>query len=691
MTDQFSHDWFEREGTPSPLGAYWVGDEQAYNFALYSKHATQVSLLLFREDDVSRPVLEIPFDHLVNKSGRIWHCRIRKSQMRGARYYAYRVDGPRSQGNYEYHAFDREKVLLDPYAHSVYFPPSFDRSAAMKPGSNMGRAALGVLYEHERTFDWGSKRAPFHQHDLVIYEMHVRGFTKSVTSGLPAEVAGSYRGVIEKVPYLKQLGITAVELLPVHQFDPQEDNYWGYMTLNFFAPHSQYASQHHQAHDEFREMVRALHDADIEVLIDVVFNHTTEGNHHGPCYSYKGIDNSSYYMTSGNPDEPYKNYSGTGNTLHCANRQVARLVLDSLRHWAVHGHVDGFRFDLASVFARNSDGSVSPGNSPIVAAIRSDPVLGVKRLIAEPWDAAGLYQLGTAFPGRRWFQWNGDFRDDIRAAVKSDPGMIPALMRRLYGSDDLFPDDVMNACHPYQSVNYVNSHDGFTLYDLVSYNERHNWANGHGNTDGHNHNLSWNCGWEGDNNVPDSAMLLRKQQAKNFCCLLMLANGTPMFCAGDEFLHTQYGNNNPYNQDNETTWLDWNRLNEHRDFFRFFQMMIAFRKAHRSIARSRFWREDVEWFGAQGQVDLSHESRHLAYYLDGASEQDDDLYVMINTHWEDERFQIQKQSSSNWKLVINTVELSPADIWEPGSEPIVTGPSLPVAGRSITVLRRERS
>ncbi len=366
----------------------------------------------------------------------------------------------------------------------------------------MGKAPLGVLYEDEPAFDWGDEQRRFHQHDLVIYEMHVRGFTRRTNSGVRPENRGTYRGVIEKIPYLKELGVTAVELLPVHQFDPQEGNYWGYMTLNFFAPHHAYASAHHEAHDEFREMVRALHEADIEVILDVVFNHTAEGDHRGPCYSYKGIDNSTYYILSGNREHPYMNFSGTGNTLHCANRCVSRMILDSLRHWVVEGHVDGFRFDLASVFARQSDGSVKPGDSRIVSAIRSDPVLGKVRLIAEPWDAAGLYQLGTEFPGKRWFQWNGRFRDDVRRFVKGDAGLVPAIMRRLYGSDDLFPDDVMNACHPYQSVNYVNSHDGFTLYDQVSYNHRRNWANGHGNTDGHQENYSWNCGWEGDVKVP---------------------------------------------------------------------------------------------------------------------------------------------------------------------------------------------
>jgi len=611
--------------------------------------------------------------------------------MRGARYYAYTIDGPKSNGHFELHAFDPDKVLLDPYATSVYFPKNFDRRAAMQPGSNVGRAPLGVLYEDRPSFDWGGDEHRFHEHDLVIYEMHVRGFTRNPNSGVSAKRRGTFLGVIDKIPYLKKLGVTAVELLPVHQFDPMEGNYWGYMTLNFFAPHNGYATDHREAHNEFREMVKALHAADIEVILDVVFNHTAEADHDGPCYSYKGIDNSTYYMTSGNQARPYKNYSGVGNTLHCANRYVGRMILDSLRHWVQNCHVDGFRFDLASVFARRSDGSVYWGDSPIVSAIRSDPVLGKVRLIAEPWDARGLYQLGASFPGKRWFQWNGKFRDDVRRFVRGDPSLVPDIMCRLYGSDDLFPDDVMNAYHPYQSVNYVTSHDGFTLYDQVAYNQRHNWANGEQNRDGHPENFSWNCGWEGDKGVPARVLALRKRQVKNFCILLMLANGTPMFCAGDEFLNTQGGNNNPYNQDNETTWLDWDEIDANRDIFRFFQRMIAFRKTHPTIGRSRYWRDDIRWYGSGRHVDMSHESRHLAFYLDGASQNDVDLYVMMNTQRRKRRFEIQEFEPDRWKLVADSGNESPRDIFGPGEEPLVKTKRYTLQANSIVVLMRERS
>jgi glycogen operon protein len=604
----------------------------------------------------------------------------------GAKFYGFRIAGPERGEGFDLHAFDEDKLLLDPYAKQVFFPESFDREAAIRPGSNLGKAPLGVLTKKEQRFDWENDSVRFHEHDLVIYELHVRGFTQHPCSGVPESRRGTYLGVIDKIPYLLELGITAVELMPVFQFDPQEGNFWGYMPLNFFAPHAQYASSPENAADEFRTMVKALHAAGIEVLIDVVFNHTTEGDERGPCYSFKGIDNSSYYITSQNPRHPFLNYSGTGNTLHSKNRHTGRMILDSMRSWVENYHVDGFRFDLASVFNRRLDGSISSSQSRLVAAIRADPVLGDVRLIAEPWDAAGLDQLGRGFAGKRWFQWNGRFRDDVRRFVKGDGGLIPGMIQRLYGSDDLFPDVLTEACHPYQSVNYVNSHDGFTLYDQVAYNERRNWANGEQNRDGHQDNNSWNCGWEGDLGVPQDVVQLRLQQAKNFCCLLMLANGTPMFRAGDEFLETQGGNNNPFNQDNETTWLDWRRLTRFKSFNRFFRRMIAFRKQHPSICRSRFWRRDVHWFGSGPDVDWSHESRHFAYFLDGRSEQDQDLYVMVNADWREQVFHIQRYDDSRWKLAVNTALETPNDIHERGAEPAIRSPRVEVAARSIVVL-----
>jgi len=685
--------WLSVEGAAVPLGVTWIAESESWNFAIYSKHAASVTLLIYTESDTVTPCVCMSLDYLRNKSGRIWHCRLRKSDLCGGQYYAWCIDGPDPESIENWHHFDGEKILLDPYAPAVHFPEEFDRQAAMEPGSNAGRAPLGVLVSNGRQFDWSGERHPFHESDLIIYEMHVRGFTRDPSSGVPAVRRGTFSGIVDKIPYLQELGVTAVELMPVFQFDPQEHNYWGYMTLNFFAPHEGYCvSPDATAHpDEFRAMVKALHEADIEVILDVVYNHTAEGNHYGPNYSFKGIDNSTYYMASGNPQEPFANYSGTGNTLNSSNRYVRRMILDSLRYWVQQMHVDGFRFDLASTFSRNADGSLNLSDPPIFGEIRADPVLGAVRLIAEPWDAGGAYQLGEFFPGTRWLQWNGRFRDDVRRFVRGDAGMVSALMYRLYGSDDLFPDRRIHAYHPYQSINYFASHDGFTLYDLMSYTQRRNHANGHDNSDGTVENFSDNCGHEGDEGVSDAVLTRRRQQAKNFCCLLMLSNGTPMLLAGDEFLQTQSGNNNPYNQDNETAWLNWDRQRENADVFRFFRMMIAFRKSHPSLCRSRFWREDVCWYGPEGSVDLSPESRQLAYFLNGASQQDDDLYVMINAGDAPTTFRIQDRGPEGWRRVVDTHRASPHDICEPPHIPVGTERTYNVQPHSVVVFLRPRS
>ena len=374
-----------------------------------------------------------------NKSGRVWHCRLAESELKGALYYAYAVHGPPPAGRTEWHHFDPDKVLLDPYARAVFFPPGFDRQAARRTGSNAGKAPLGVLPTGAVAFDWGNARSPRHESDLVIYEVHVKGFTYGPASDVDEDSRGTFAGIVEKIPYLKDLGVTAVELLPVHQFDPLEGNYWGYMTLNFFAPHHAYCKRALRCGqpDQFKRMVRALHEAGIEVILDVVYNHTVEGDHRGPVYSFKGIDNSTYYMISGDPRAPYLNYSGTGNTIHSANSHVRQLILDSLRYWVKEMHVDGFRFDLASIFARNWDGSLNLDDPGFFGEIASDPELTRIRLIAEPWDAGGAYQLGHSFPSLRWRQWNGRFRDDIRRFVRGEPGMVARLITRLYGSDDL--------------------------------------------------------------------------------------------------------------------------------------------------------------------------------------------------------------------------------------------------------------
>jgi isoamylase len=682
---QVSQTWFGIEGAASPLGVIWIEEQQAYNFALYSRHASVVTLLLYSEQDVVTPRYEIVLSHLRNKSSRVWHCRIRAADMPGCKFYAYRADGPAGPG----HAFDTQKILLDPYAKVVFFPKEFSRNAAKSAGSNAGKAPLGVIDPDRNPFDWGDDRRPRHTSDTVIYEMHVKGFTKRANSGVAPAAAGTYAGVTEKIPYLRDLGVSVVELLPVYQYEPEEGgNYWGYMPLNFFAPHLAYShsADVDQLLNEFRAMVKAFHEAAIEVVLDVVYNHTTEADAKGPNYSYRGIDNSTYYLLT--PDlQHYRNEAGTGNVLRTSHPTVRKLIMDSLRFWVKQMHVDGFRFDLASIFTRNDDGSINIDDPPVIADISHDPDFADIRLIAEPWDL-GTYQLGRQFPGLTWAQWNGKFRDDIRAFVKGDNGTVAPLMSRLYGSDDLFPDTLETTYHPYQSINFINSHDGFNLRDLVSYNGKHNEANGHNNSDGPDYNLSWNCGWEGDQNVPQEVVDLRKRQIKNFCCLLFLSNGTPMFCAGDEFMNTQRGNNNPYNQDNETTWLDWDLLEKNKDVLLFFKKMISFRKMHPSLSRSRFWRQDISWYGIGANPDLSYNSHTLACCIRGALEKDNDIYVMVNSYWEDLTFSVQEGAPDEWKRVIDTNLPSPADFNEPGGEQPLKSNEYLVRARSVVVLLR---
>ena len=681
--------WERAEGSPLPMGATWIEDEQAWNFALYSKHAERVELLVYGVSDLARPLYTCELDYLHNKSGRVWHCRVCEGEIPNAAYYAFRISGPAPEDRSDWHAFDCEKILLDPYARAVFLPPRFDRAAAIASGRNDGRAPLGVLIKEPRTLGITSER-PHHESDAVIYELHVRAFTASPTSGLGATTRGTFAGVTARIPYLRELGVTAVELMPVFQYDPQGNDQWGYTPLNFFAPHAGYArgGSAERARCEFREMVDALHAADIEVILDVVYNHTCERGARGPTYSFKGIDNSTYYLMSRDGTRSYIDFTGAENTLNCANGAVRRLVLDSMHSWALEMGIDGFRFDLASVFGRRADGTLSLDDVPVIADISTHEELAHLRLIAEPWDVTGANALGRAFPGVTWQQWNGWFRDDVRRFVRGDAGMVPALMRRLYGSDDLFPDDLIHAYRPPQSVNYVTCHDGFTLYDLVSYNAKRNWANGNENRDGAFDSCSWNSGWEGNERVPGAVKTLRKRQAKNLVALLMLANGTPMLRAGDEFLQTQGGNDNPYNQDNATTWLDWNLLDTNRDMFRFVKLAIALRKAHPSIGRSRFWRGDVQWYGVGHDTDLSRESRSLAYSLHGRSQRDIDLYVMINAWQEPLAFRVQEGMPGEWSRVIDTALPSPEDIRAAGDEAPLGSLEYVVGPRSVVVLLR---
>ena len=664
--------WERVDGSASPLGTIWLNEEEAYNFAIYSKEADSVTLLLYRSDDFSTPAWSIPFEFPRNKTSRIWHARVPGAAIEGTRYYAYRISGPLDPGKGQ--RFDSDKILLDPYANAVFFPSAHSRAAACVPGSNAGRAPLGILPARQPAMMPETTPGPRHTHDLVIYEVHVRGFTRREGSGVAEAERGVFAGIVAKIPYLRQLGITAIELLPVHQFDPQEGNYWGYMTLNFFAPHTGYARDGtaESAIAEFRWMVEELHKADIEVFLDVVYNHTTEMGVDGPTYCFRGIDNSSYYALDPQDLGTYVNYSACGNDLRTAHPVVRRLVVDSLRYWAGEMQVDGFRFDLASIFARNDDGSLNREDPPIISEISGDPVLADVRLIAEPWQGqlGSGYLMGRAFPGRSWRQWNDHFRDTARSFVKGDEDLVPAIMTRLYGSTDLFPDDKSDAFRPYQSVNFVDCHDGLDLCDLVSFT----------NDD----QRSWDCGHQGLAGTPPEIAALRRRQVKNFCCLLMLSNGTPMFVAGDEFMNTQNGNDNPWDQDNATTWLDWSLVETNREILRFFQMMIAFRKAHPSIGRSTGWASDISWHGTGPDPDLSPGSHTIAFHLRGAVLGDIDLYVMINAYWQNLTFEI--QAPGQWRRIVDTALTTPSDIVEASAAPSVADRRYDVAGRSIVVL-----
>jgi isoamylase len=669
------------------MGVTWVPGLEAWNFALYSRRATGVTLLLYSEHDFLHPVFEIRLNPRLNKSGRIWHCWVPAAQAKQAAHYAYRVEG-RHDPTTGY-CFDSRKILLDPFAPAVFFPAEYERRAATVPGANDGRAPLGVLPREAPQYRNSTDRPPRPSHDLIVYELHVRGFTARANSGVSPRNRGTFAGLVEKIPYLKSLGITAVELMPIHQCDPQEGSFWGYMPLNFFCPDLRYAANKTSggAAEEFRSMVDAFHAAGIEVWLDVVYNHTSEGDLNGPNYSYRGVDNQSYYLLTGDRGH-YRNDTGCGNTLRCDHPVVRSLILESLFFWINTMKVDGFRFDLASVFTRRSDGGMDLEHPSLIADISFMAARHGVRVIAEAWDIES-YLLGRAFPGINWRQWNGKYRDDLRDFVRGVPGRVGALMQRLYGSDDLFPDDPENSYRPFQSVNFITAHDGFCLYDLVSYNRKHNEANGNNNTDGTDDNRSWNCGWEGDKGAPAEVLALRRQQVKNFICLLMLTNGTPMFCAGDEFLETRKGNNNPYNQDNETNYLDWDLLEKNRDVFRFVQGMIAFRKEHRSIARSQYWRDDIHWYGATSKdVDFSAKGQTLAYCLRGEFLNDDDIYVMVNGSAESVRFRIQEGRVRAWLLVADTGLPSPHDFIESGKRRRLGSLQYSVGARSVVVLAK---
>src|SRR5215471_2424976 len=564
-------------GRAHPLGA--TVDKEGVNFSVFSRNATAVELLLFNEHEDVEPIQIIKLEPAVNQTFFFWHVYVKG--LKPGTHYAYRVDGPQDVHGQGFR-FNRNKVLVDPYALGNT-KTLFNRDDAVGPADNLATSMRSVVIDvHD--YDWeGDEPLCRPMKDLIIYEMHVGGFTRHPSSKV--KHPGTFSGVIEKIPYLKELGITAVELLPVMQFDSGETlrmgpngggpltNYWGYSTINFFAPEDSFCVSPEEGDHlrEFRDMVKALHKADISVILDVVFNHTNEGNHQGPTFNFKGFANEIYYHLVEKDRQYYMDYSGCGNTVNCNHPIVEKFIVDCLEFWVREMHVDGFRFDEGSILARGQDGAPL-AHPPVVWSIELSDDLRDAKIIAEAWDAAGLYQIGY-FPGYRWAEWNGRYRDDIRRFVKGDPGMIGAVATRITGSADIYQ---ASGHLPINSVNFVTCHDGFTLNDLVSYNDKHNEANGECNRDGGNDNMSWNCGWEGET---DNATIeaLRERQIKNFATILMLSRGVPMLVAGDEVRRTQKGNNNAYCQDNEISWFDWRLAEKNRSMFRFWKMLIAAR------------------------------------------------------------------------------------------------------------------
>lgn len=690
-------------GRALPLGASIQAD--GINFALLCRHGTSVWLVLY-DLEGDEPVAELPLDRLKNRTGDHWHITV--GGLPRAFRYGWRVDGPQGGG----HRFDPQVVLIDP------------ASTALSDGAGWGRSVdrLGPsddalhLHTHRRSlfarhvFDWQEDEPPrIPMSDSIIYELHVRGFTCHPSSGV--KNPGTFAGLIEKIPYLKELGITAVELLPIHEYDEcdcpfsnpitgeQHRNFWGYNSICFSAPKASYASGARNGGQvvEFREMVRAFHAAGIEVLLDVVFNHTGEGDDRGRTSSFRGLDNELYYMMDirGN----YLNFSGCGNTLNCNHPVVRHLILNCLRYWVADMHVDGLRFDLASVFGRDPNGNVLV-EPPIVEMIAEDSVLAETKLIAEPWDAAGLYQVGRFPFGRRWSEWNGQYRDDVRRFWRGDLGFAGPIATRLCGSSDLYES---SGRQPQHSINFITCHDGFTLHDLVAYNHKHNEENGEGNRDGMNENYSWNCGAEGPT-TEAPVVELRERQARNLMATLLISQGVPMLLAGDEFLRTQRGNNNAWCQDNEVSWVDWTLAEKNREFLRFVREMIRLRKQHPVLRRHRFfrgrgpassWPADISWHGLEPETpDFSVGSRTMAFALDGREsdrEMDQDFYVAMNAWKEPLPFRIPRSPSGRtWRRVVDTSLSSPEDIVPELEGPVVSEQRIyPVQAFSMVILISE--
>jgi glycogen operon protein len=663
------------------------------NFAVCSRHAEGVHLVFFKEGH-EEPIVEIPLDPAVHKTGDIWHILVRG--LPADLLYGYRVFGPMAAK--AGHRFNPNTIVLDPYARALsggHRWGSPDILSVNGEANGNGKAHYRHLSRRGRLvfddFDWEGDvplRTPMAQ--TVLYELHVRGFTRHGSSDVAHP--GTFLGLCEKVPYLKSLGVTAVQLMPVLEFDELDQvhknpangevlkNYWGYSPLSFFAPKASYAAQAGNQVREFKDMVKAFHRAGIEVILDVVYNHTSEGNEHGPTLSFRGLDNAIYYMLD--REGRYYNFSGCGNTLNCNHPLVRDLIIDSLTYLVAEMHVDGFRFDLASILGRGANGKPLD-EPPLIQHIAEHPLLAGTKLLAEAWDAAGLSQLGKFPAWGRWAELNGLFRDDLRRFVRSEPNTTASIAKRICGSLDLYGE---SARHLYHSINFVTCHDGFTLNDLVSYEQKHNWANGEHNRDGWNDNFSYNCGHEGPTENPN-INALRQRQMRNFLTLLLVSQGVPLLLQGDEFGRSQRGNNNAYCQDNETSWLDWGLAQKNADLLRFTRMMIALRKQYFAKSREQFVNR-LTWHGTKlGEPDWTGASRTLAFQLHGHGAHAD-LYVIFNAHWDSQNFRLPAHGGQwRWKRLVDTNLASPNDIVEEREAvPLQPGDHYIAAPRSAVIL-----
>ncbi|MEM1135818.1 MAG: glycogen debranching protein GlgX [Bacteroidota bacterium] len=681
----------KQTGQSYPLGATYTS--KGVNFCVFSKNCSAVELLFFEEVDTFKPTKIFRLDLKKHRTFYYWHIFV--PEAKEGQLYGYRVYGEfKPEKGY---LFDGSKLLLDPYAKGVAVGKNYDRLKAGEYGlDNAGYAMKSVVIDDE-AYDWEDDQPlqiPYAK--SIIYELHVSGFTKDKSSGVSDQLRGSYLGLIEKIPYLKSLGITAVELLPVHQFDFQDApnglNYWGYSPIGFFAPHHAYGSTADPVKtvNEFKDMVKALHKAGIEVILDVVYNHTSEAGIDGVTQCFKGFENVAYYTFKKNSYE-FADYTGCGNSLNANHSIVRRMIMDSLRYWVSEMHIDGFRFDLASVLSRDEDGNPLE-NPPILWEIESEPVLAGTKIIAEAWDAAGLYQVGS-FIGDKWSEWNGAYRDDIRRFMKGDTLMAGGVVQRIMGSPDLFYGINRD---PNRSINFITCHDGFTLNDLVSYNVKHNEANGENNRDGMNDNFSWNCGVEG---TTDDVTIdkLRLKQIKNFFTIMMLSQGTPMLLMGDEVRRTQDGNNNAYCHDNEISWFDWKLVEKNAPLLHFVKSLINdFFKEFKILHEERFWIDDkrgkkphITWHGIKvGKPDWGENSHSLAFTL-GKPSEEARLHIMINAYWDKLTFELpvfSKNPEGAWKKIIDTAEVSSKDIFPVKKAPEIKGNRITLADRSVIVL-----